>query len=572
MKRKTEIRKAILIAVMLLLALTAFGCSKNDPPAEKGNGEEGTQTPGNKQVSLTMFQQGINLDNIAGIKNDPVKNFVDNKFNLNLELLTGDMEKIKLLLSTDQSPDIVSLPFWWTGASQLYKDGAKEGMFVDIGDIVAKNPGKYPVLAKLIKDKDFKYFNQQYTGDPNKTYGVWIGSNAINVNGSPLFNMRILNELHLALPTTVDEFIQVLREIKQGKPNMIPFGYLNYKGTNFPLELDQIFFNTNGTTASGMSLNEQGKWVDNAINPENKKIWKLLQDLYKEGLFDKEAFSKDNYYHGTNDFAQQKTAVITTALPNSNDGMYKWMFTEFAKANPGATSKDVQLLPHPLTGPGGQEVVEASAFNINDVIFIPKSSKDPERALAFVEWALSSEGQASKYYGIEGVHHTKDAAGNRQLIDPSEWKKVTDVWNMNGEHGLMYGLTYSADNGMFDYEKYGWMEAHKNAVRNIIPERAGITEESTYAKGIIATWQKEVYKELPFYYNTPSLSDESKKIETKLKDIRDKYFVKFFVGELDVNGNWDKFVQEYTNAGLDKYIADYTKVTQEAKQAYEAIK
>lgn len=576
MKWKSGSRLAMLLSVVLLLALVAFGCSKDEPA--KGNEASATQTPAKQQeerktVSLSMFQQGVVLDNIDGIKNDPVKKWVENKFKINLELLTGDVNKIKLLLSSGQSPDIVSLPFWWAGAPQLYKDGAKEGMFVDIGEMVSKNPGKYPVLAKLIKDKDFRYFNQQYTGDPNKTYGIWIGANALSTTGDPVFNMRIMNELNLKLPTTVDEFIQVLRAIKKGKPDVIPMGYLNYKGTNFPMELNQIFFNTHGTNASGMSLNEQGQWVDNTINPKNKEVWKLLQDLYKEGLFDKEAFSKEAYYHVTNDFAKQKTAVVTTAQPNANDNIYKnVVVAEFTKANPGATYKDMQLLPHPLTGPGGKETVKASAFQINDVIFISKNAKDPERALEFIEWALSNQGQASKYYGIEGVHHTKDASGKRQLNDPNEWKKITDVWNQKGEHGLTFGLTYTADNGMYDYEKYGFIEAHKNAQRNIVLERGEQTPESTYSKSVIETWKKEVFQETPFYYNAPTLSDEGKKIEAKLTDIRNQYFVKFFVGELDVNSNWDKFVQEYRNAGLDKYMAEYTKVMQDAKAAYEAIK
>ncbi|MBO9607290.1 MAG: extracellular solute-binding protein [Paenibacillaceae bacterium] len=579
MKRKRKIgsRMAVLVMLMLALSLAALGCSKNDPSGTDGSATAAPTTgkpqEEQKAVTLSLFQQGSSLDNIDGIKNDPIKKWVEQKFNINLELMTGDVNKIKLLISSGQSPDIVSLPYWWAGAPQLYKDGAKEGMFVDIGELVAKDPGKYPIIAKLMKDKDFRYFNQQYTGDPNKTYGIWIGANAISTIGSPVFNMRIMDELKQKLPTTVDEFVQVLREIKKGKPDVIPLGYLNYKGTNFPMELNQIFFNTNGTNASGMALNEQGQWADNTINPKNKAVWKLLQDLYKEGLFDKEAFSKEAYFHTTNDFAKQKTAVITTAQPNANDNIYKnLVVAEFVKANPGATYKDMQLLPHPLTGPGGQEEMRASAFQINDVIFISKNNKNPERALAFIEWALSNEGQASKYYGIEGVHHTKDASGKRQLIDPAAWQKVTDVWGLKGEHGLMYGLTYSADNGMFDYEKYGFIDAHRNANRNIVLERGEQSPESLYSKEVIKTWQKEAYKETPFYYNAPTLSDEGKKIEAKLTDIRNKYFVQFFVGELDVNGNWDKFVQEYTNAGLDKYVAEYTKVMQDAKAAYEAIK
>jgi hypothetical protein len=143
-----------------------------------------------------------------------------------------------------------------------------------------------------------------------------------------------------------------LRAIHAAKPDIITFGFLNYKGTSFPGELDELFFETNGTNANSIieDPDHPGTFIDTTLNDKNKEVWKLLAQLNSEGIFDKEAFSKDNYYHGTDDFATGKTAVVTFACPNTDYGMYNWLWSCIVKNYPNAKPEDFAMLPEPLKG------------------------------------------------------------------------------------------------------------------------------------------------------------------------------------------------------------------------------
>ncbi|MBP1990833.1 extracellular solute-binding protein [Paenibacillus eucommiae] len=572
--------KFVLVVTIAILMLIVSACTKdtkepnNEEPKQTATGTDASpivvKDEERSVVDLSLWSGGITLDNVEGIKNDPVKKFVEDKFKINLKLLTGDLEKIKLLVTTGQSPDIISMPLWLPGANDFLKLSLKEDLFVDIGAMVAGNEDKYPLIAKFMKEPEYRYFNTMFSDDPNSNKAIWIGTYMKGAFGSPIFNMQILNKLNLKLPTTLDEFIHVLREIKKSDPKIIPLGLRNCKGECLLDDLDQIFFNTQGTTAASKLQDANGNWYDSAIDPKNKTVWKQLQDLYKEGLFDKEMFTKDTYYHGTNDFATGKTAAITFAVPNTNDGLYRWAVDEFIKANPTATYQDVQMLPHALTGPGGTAISRNPAFNVLNGIVIPKSNKNPERALEYIEWTLSNEGQTAKFYGIEGVHYKKNAEGKPELISVDEWKKVTDVWAIDGNHGMFWAYMY-AQGGKMDYENNSWFEAHVKQTFPII-ERIPETPQSKYYNGILETWKQETFKEIDFYNGFANFSPEYLTIDAKLKEIKSKYFNKFFVGELDVDKNWDAFVKEYQDAGLSAYITEYTRGVKEAKEKFEAAK
>lgn len=568
--------KFVLLVATAILMLFSAACSKVANESESASATASTTEPSTSAqeertvVNQSMWQANIGLDNVEGIKNDPIKKFVEDKFKINLELMTGDLEKIKLLVTTGQSPDIISMPLWFAGATEFMRLSLDEDLFVDIGAMVAGNESKYPLIAKFMKEPEYRFFNTMFSGEPEINKAVWIGSYMKGATGSPLFNMQIMNRLNLQLPTTLDEFIQVLREIKKSDPNVIPLGIHNCKGTCFPADLDQIFFHTQGTAAGSMLQDANGNWYDSAIDPRNKEIWKQLQALNKEGLFDREMFTKDTYYHGTNDFASGKTAVITFAVPNVNDGLYNWAVDEFIKVNPTATYEDVQMLPHSLTGPGGTAVTRNSAFNVYNGIVIPKSNKHPERALEFIEWTLTNEAQTMKYYGLEGVHHQINAAGEPELISEEEWKKVTDVWVLGSAHGLFYTYMY-AQGGKMDYENNSWFEAHVNQRFPII-ESIPETPQSTYYNKIRDTWKQNNFREIDFYNRFADFSSEYLAIDAKLKDIKSKYFIKFFVGELDVDKNWDVFVQEYQDAGLATFITEHARAVNEAKEKFESAK
>ena len=87
---------------------------------------------------------------------------------------------------------------------------------------------------------------------------------------------------------------------------------------------------------------------------------------------------------------------------------YMAHFEKFVTANPGATLADFPQGLHPISGPGGRAHDDAVPLNIYRATAIPAFSENPDRALDLLEWWVSEEGQVARWFGIRGIHFTKD--------------------------------------------------------------------------------------------------------------------------------------------------------------------
>lgn len=559
------------ITVLLLAMLTACqgGETTTMSTTTKGTTGTGTQTaatttePPLEVVTISMMTMNSDYSDIEGIAADPVKAYIEDKLKIKLDLIAGDFEKARLLITTGQAPDIIGMFSWVGDFKTLIKDGIEENMYTEMSAISQSEPDRYPVLNKIFNDEDFQVFNGMYGGDKEKAHVLFTLIASKPTPSSPCFNMNYMKELDLELPTTVDEFISVLRALRAGKPEVITFGYLNRKGNAFPGELNELFFHTHGTNATAIEEQSQGVFVDTTLNDKNKEVWKLLAQLNSEGIFDPEAFSKEDYYHGTNDFATGKTAVITMALPNTNAGMYDWIFSEVLKSNPDAVPEDYQMLPQPLKG----EYLKTSGIAISNGVVIPKTSKNPDRALDLLELIVSNEGQALMVAGVEGVDHTRMGDGSFTMVDEQAWNEKVSVYkNEIGYFAPFLMLVYSGGLHV-PYENHSYLEAYMNATNPVLARNEAKSEAMQYASKIVNAFQTH-----PDVEYTGDLSmvfmvtdDATNQLWPKLAEVRTKWFTKFFFSEVDVDEGWDQFVAEYQAAGADDFLAGYARAVEEAR-------
>lgn len=558
------------ITVLLSVMLTACqGSETTDSTTTGTKGTTGAQTtatttePSLEEVTISVMTMHSDYSDIEGIEADPVKSYIEGKLKIKLDFVAGDFEKARLLITTGQAPDIIGLFSWEGDFKTLIKDGIEESMYTELSAISRSEPERYPVLNKIFNDEDFQVFNGIYGGDREKAHVLFTLIASKPTPSSPCFNMNYMDELDLDLPTTVDDFISVLRALRAGKPEVITFGYLNRKGNAFPGELNDLFFHTHGTNASAIEEQSPGVFVDTTLNDKNKEVWELLAQLNSEGIFDPEAFSKEDYYHGTNDFATGKTAVITMALPNTNAGMYDWIFSETIKNDTSAVPEDYQMLPQPLKG----EYLKTSGIAISNGIVIPKTSKNPDRALDLLEFVVSNEGQALMVAGVEGVDHTRSGDGSFTLIDQQAWNDKVSVYkNEIGYFGPFLMLVYSGGLHV-PYENYSYLEAYMQSTNPVLARNEAASEAMQYAAKIVNAFQThpdvEYTGDLSMVFMVPD--DETKDIGTKLNEVKTKWFTRFFFSEVDMDQGWEEFVAEYKAAGADDYLAGYTKAVEEAR-------
>ena len=299
---KVNMKKLLSAVLCMLLALTMLaGCGSSGGTQETvGTTAAAQQTSAaptaeaKPLVELTMMQFDINVDNVDGMKNDRIKKYIEDKFNITLKIVNpGDTatyhEKLNLYLSSGEAPDIID-----DGLEPNFTANAqKESLLFDMGSAVAKDPGKYPVLNKLFNDPMYKLINQFKFGDSEKTFAIWSISQLINPwAGGVAYNGKVINELGLKLPATVDEYVAMLREIKAKKPGVIPLGMRVDKGNLIGL-ISPIFFRTYGVDILELIPDGNGNFIDTSTTDTAKQQWKLLQTLYKEGIIDKQVITND---------------------------------------------------------------------------------------------------------------------------------------------------------------------------------------------------------------------------------------------------------------------------------------
>lgn len=536
------------------------------------------------EATITMEVSTIPATVKADQSDNPIVKAVEEKLNVKLRFKTthssanDGVEIMRLNLATGQSGDIVCIPIWGNGASTLIQNGVEEGLFANMGDIAEKNPGRYSTLEKCFTDSTFKYYNSQYYKQPKENYAFWAAGYQSQPAGAPVYNMNIMNELGATIPKTVDEFVSYLRLVKEKKPDITPFFFRNDMGSQMSWgkgEINQIFFQTQGTEMAKMVQDSSGNWYNSTTDSRNKEIWKQLASYYKEGLFDKELFTVKDDAFMSDKFVTGKLAVATCFLPNSSFTSLLSYYDMIAKANPDMKKEDLmnfmQIQPEPLTGPGGSGYGSETSFSTFYGSFIANTSKNKERAMDVLNYLISDEGMTLLWYGIKGVHYQdQDTDGNVTGFDKEKFIADNEVWGIG--NGWNFNLCFAT----VGYPPYyidrnnGWSAALANQPIN--NTYAGLPQEIVdYSVNTWKLWSEKAFKPKPVYQKALDEIAEVQDIKKKLEEIRLRYFTGFIFGSIDVDSNWDKFVQELKDAGIDQYVQTFSEKDKSAKAKYDNI-
>jgi ABC-type glycerol-3-phosphate transport system substrate-binding protein len=163
------------------------------------------------------------------------------------------------------------------------------------------NSSDYVDLSNIFDIDKVSVPHQNFCVKDNKLICVPDG-----VDGLLMFyNNKVLSELKLEVPRTWDEFVNVLREIKHSKPDLIPFALHNLKDFDgwWSFYLLQPFFAQAGIDFSNFDPNTL---LDTS---EAKEVFEFLELLIKEkllGVLDEPEFM----YKSSMAFAKEKAVFI----------------------------------------------------------------------------------------------------------------------------------------------------------------------------------------------------------------------------------------------------------------------
>ena len=177
--------------------------------------------------------------------------------------------------------------------------------------------------------------------------------------------------------------------------------------------------------------------------------------------------------------------------------------------------------------------------------------ENPEVFVRWMDWFYSFEGGLTVRTGPEGTYWQRPAAGSISYAGlPATWERLTSFgvtqnvcWSglVGHSHSMHGGLLGKADK---------FYEADGLEDRLI-----------AYTKAYMPFAAKTV---LPPLYVPEAVSAEYFKIQTDINKYVNESFVQFVTGGMDLDKDWDAYVQQINTIGLEKYITT-------TQQAYDVF-
>ncbi|TVY11057.1 extracellular solute-binding protein [Paenibacillus cremeus] len=385
------------LSLITSLAVTAAACgsSTDTKPANTGGSTAaptGSATPAPAASNAPKpALRALQIWQKDDYNTYPVAKVLEDKtgYKVQYDMLPQDKpeDKLNLLIASGEAYDAITT----VGSSDfkaLYSDYAKRGALVDLGPLIDKfGPNIKAAISQ--ESLDAAKVDGKLYAIPTKTL-EFVGNDL-------MIRQDWLDKLGLKVPTTLDEFVAVLKAFKEKDPG-------GNGAQNVPLTIkgDSPFIdNIAGTFGLMNSWNDVGgKLVPRPLDPAYKDYLAFTADLFKQGLLDKE-FAVNKDANMKEKFSSGKAGVIVlhwADVPTVADALKK-------------VQPDAKMVSVPaLKGKDGKMGLSAGA-GFDRITYIPKASKHAEDAIKWMNAKLDKDTFKLMAIGEEGKHYTfKDNA------------------------------------------------------------------------------------------------------------------------------------------------------------------
>ena len=556
---KARTMMALVMASVISAGLLAGCGGSSSAPAAAPAGDAGgeavvAEDTGDAPVTFTYYT----ADGTNNNWDNPVAAKITEETGVTLDISypvasTGDgSSDIALMIAEGEYPDLI---YAKGSANSLYEAGA----LVDMTDLIEE----YGPNIKKMYGEELKKL-QWSADDPGiyqlSAYGA--KAQVIDTGGSAQIQIAAVKENGNKYPTTIPEFEQVIKDYLAAHPT-------NEDGLpNLGLTLsvaDWHWMITLGNPASliGDVAPDNGQWlIDDADNyraiykhttPEEHDYFKWLNRMYNEGILDP-------------DFATQTDEDYIAKLASGRViGLLdaQWHYNQAQQVLVHDGKLDQTYFPLPLTLRDDQKttITMYQGLQVGWGIAITKSCKDPVRAVKFLDYICSDEGQILYNWGIEGVNYTLDENGMPVRSDEEVAASRSDPdYSKKTGIGNYVGFPYYGDGALtadgFPYRtntRANAISAYNDAQKEILAALG--------AEAFIDLFPSPSEFDLPPYsalwaYQKPTeLSD----MEGILNDIAQVALVKLVtVPEDQYEDAWNEMIAEFEANGLKECEDAYT--------------
>jgi putative aldouronate transport system substrate-binding protein len=455
-------------------------------------------------------------------------------------------EKVNLLLAAEDLPDVFFGCDSALNATAQVVYGSN-GTFVDLKPYIDEH-GFY--IKKMFDEVD--YIEAGITTADGKIWSLPQVNECFHCYYSQKMwiNKTWLDALGLEMPTTTEEFKQVLIAFRDNDPNgngiqdEIPLMASSGPSAGWHQKLQGYlicpFLYYNGD--SGVSIADDGNTVELAfMKDEFRAALAYLNDLYKEGLIAEASFTQTG--------ADLKTVFESGDYPTIGCVPDGW-FGDFGELA-GERQKSFTALA-PLKGPEGVQLCGWYPYGYGTGQFVvTKACETPGLAVKWADY-LFSEDAALQYIeaGREGVEWRKGEEGEFDVWGrPARWTRIDTEFNYSEAQNVHYyqmGPSYRS----FDYRE-SWY----------VPQ----TEEDFYGTAgyegrLHVETQKYVdyhpEKVFPTIFYGEDDANEIKRLQPSIEDYRDEMITQFIIGGMDINSDddWQAYLDGLEGFEVSTYL------------------
>jgi putative aldouronate transport system substrate-binding protein len=550
LKRSCVTKKWLVIPVTLVLVLFLLvGCtvsSKGDLKVNSSASEVTEPSSSNDASAATRMEKlKIAMSVLPTVENYDTNYFtkmIEKDMNIDLEFMllpsnkSDARTKFSLMVSSgSELPDVLNMPL----GKMVALDYASKGIFVKLNDYYAD-----PVLAKNFlnmpkDDREYVYQNLRLADGNVYSLFSFTPFEWNEARNRFWINKEWLQKVNMEIPTTTDEFYEVLKEFTEndlnenGKKDEI--GVVGAKeGWGIrPFDFLMNAFLYADANKSFFSV-ENGKIIASFVQPEWKEGLEYLNQLCKGNLLSPLSF--------TQDFTQLK------ALVNVEGGMAGVVASGSFSVFGPEVSNDMTLMG-PLTGPKGVSYTPYTPSLPNDFWYITKDCKNPEQAFSIGDYMLSEICFKTNRFGEKGVDWTDDP-------------EVCSEWMGSFEEllGIKAKLVQLNNIWSKPQNKHWNGEAPKYQSRDTARQEATIKKsEAATTPNFTAQHFKEYVPKFPkeVISNFPYTKEEIEQI-ANIKTTIDAYVydmaVAFITGNKPLS-DWDNYLKELDKMGLEEYLS-----------------
>ena len=458
----------------------------------------------------------------------------DTGVNINFVTPAGNQEEtINALVASDSLPDIVTLGWW----EPQINDMIKNKMVYALNELADQyDPYFYevtdPTVVNWYSDENgdiYGYPNSAYTPEAVETHSN-IGSNQTflvrkdiyEAIGSP--DMTTQEGFEAAVKKAVEMFPEV-----DGKP-LIPIGshIFEENGCN---SFDNFLMNF-----LAVPYEKDGKLYDRHTDPEYLSWLKFFRKLGEEG------------YLSSDIFVDQRTQMNEKVA----EGRYFCMLyqrTDIADQESTLYEKNPDSIYIAVDGPknskGDDYALPTNAINGWTLTLISKNCKHPDRAIAFLDYMMSEEGQKMISLGVEGEMYDW-VDGKAVLKDEVKKLLTTDR--------KKYDEVYGADDAY-------WMLQNNVMQLDWMPEKQ-------YPLNQLEEWTYPYTRYLGEYEVTKQDDSEMSRINSRIDKLWGKTLPRLLLAKSDEEFDqlFETFVEERETLGYSQLVKEHQKTMEENKK------